>query len=70
MVSYSVFVWQAYNDGKNNIWECADSGARGGTQVEVECLKGYGDYNILGTTDVKRSVNWNQLIRPQSMDFT
>ena len=26
---------------KNNISECVDPGARGGTQLEVECLKEY-----------------------------
>ena len=35
---------------KNNIVECADPGARGGTQLEVECLKGYGTIKRLGTT--------------------
>jgi hypothetical protein len=29
---------------------CADPGARGGTQLEVECLKGYGTIKSLGTT--------------------
>jgi hypothetical protein len=33
---------------KNNIWECTDHGARGGTQLEVECLKGYGGLNKFG----------------------
>jgi hypothetical protein len=35
---------------KNNMWECADPGARGVTQLEVECLKGYGTIKCLGTT--------------------
>ena len=35
---------------KNNIWEFAVSGARGGTQLEVECLKGHGTIKSLGTT--------------------
>ena len=37
---------------KNNICECANPGARGGTQLEVECLKGYGPIKSLGTTGV------------------
>ena len=35
---------------KNNIRECADPGARAGTQLEVESLKGYGTIKSLGTT--------------------
>jgi hypothetical protein len=35
---------------KNNICECADPGASGGTQLEVECLKRYGTIKGLGTT--------------------
>ena len=34
---------------KNKIWEYAEPGARGGTQLEVECLKGYvRDYKMFG----------------------
>ena len=32
------------------IFECADPGARGGTQLEVKCLKGYGTIKSLGNT--------------------
>ena len=35
---------------KNNTRECADLGARGGTQLEVECFKVYGTIKSLGTT--------------------
>ena len=35
---------------KNNICDCADSGARERMQLEVECLKGYGTIKSLGTT--------------------
>jgi hypothetical protein len=48
-VSYSVCVWQAYN-GKKTTFE-TDHGARGGTQLEVECVKGYRTIKGLGTTD-------------------
>ena len=33
---------------------CADPGARGGTQLEVECLKVYGTITILGITALGR----------------
>ena len=38
---------------KNNIWECADPGTRGGTQLEVECLKGYGTIQRLRTAGLE-----------------
>jgi hypothetical protein len=41
-----VCVWQAYNDGTKTTFESV----RGGTQLEVECLKGYGTIKSLGTT--------------------
>ena len=50
-----VSVWQAYNDDKNNIRECADPGARGATQLEVECMKGYGTIRSLGTTALEKT---------------
>ena len=51
---------------KNNISECADSGARGGTQLEVECLKGLKTINSLGRStpvvdEGRRQVNEEML---------
>ena len=43
-------MWQAYNDGKQQHLCFAEPGARGGTQLEVERLKGYGTIKCLGTT--------------------
>ena len=44
----------------NNIWECADPGAGGGTQQEVECLKGYGTIKSLGTAALAQQVTFNE----------
>ena len=48
-VSYSV-CGRLTMMAKNNILECADPGATGGIQLEVECLKGYGTIKSLRTT--------------------
>jgi hypothetical protein len=52
---------------KNNI--CADPGARGVTQLEVECLKGYGTIKSLGTTGLDSKVTVQYHNRKSSKRF-
>ena len=48
-------MWQTYNDGKNEhlrVKSDPGPGARGGTQLEGECLKWNRTINSLGTTNL------------------
>ena len=48
-ILYSVCVWQAYNAGeKQQHLKCSDPGAREGTLLEAEWLKGYGTIKTHG----------------------
>ena len=47
---------------KNYIWECTDPGARGGTQMEIECLKGYGTVKSLVNTGLAYTRIINKLL--------
>ena len=47
---------------KNNIWKCTDPGARGGTQLEDECLKGYGTIKSYGNHWCSQCI-WSPLLK-------